>query len=225
MKKTLALLLALVMALSLCACGSNSNTASNNESASKTESVEQTKTTEYAVGEKFGTDNVECVITDLTWISAEEFDAKLTKRSQFVTDGEYSYSVDTELLFPDCVGAFGYLGGIKSKISDKCFLLVTFSLQNCGKEVVTYTEKPSGTGFSLMPYGTFEVIYDDGYVFDCGTESGFTTPLTVLGDAIKTLGGCIMPSQVYENTDKPLKIKVMLPNASGETEEFIVSVR
>ena len=78
---------------------------------------------------------------------------------------------------------------------------------------------------SLMPYGTFEVIYDDGYVFGCGTESGFTTTLAVLGDAIKTLGGCMVPSQVYENTDKPLKIKVILPNASGEAEEFIVSVR
>ena len=212
MKKTLALLLAIVMALSLCACGSNSNTASNKES-------------EYAVGEKFGTDNVECTITDLTWITSDEFDAKLTKRSKFPTDGEYSYSVDTELLFPDCVDAFGYLGGIKSKISDKCLVLVCFSLKNVGKEEVASDLVWEGEIGHVMPYGTFEVIYDDGYTFDCGMQGGFTSTLAVLGNPIQTVGGCMVPSQVYENTDKPLKIKVMLPNASGETEEFIVSVR
>ena len=68
MKKTLALLLALVMALSLCACGSNSNTASNNESASKTESVEQTETTENTdtiIAQSLG-DTVSTDIIDLT---------------------------------------------------------------------------------------------------------------------------------------------------------------
>ena len=214
MKKWIALLLAAVMCLSLVACGSNGETSNNNQS----------ETTEYAIGEAFGTDNVECIVTGIKWVTPEEFDT-IAKPTQFIIDGEHTYNIDTELLFPECVGAFGNLGGIKSKISDQYFLLVTFSLQNCGKEVVTYTEKPSGTGYSLMPYGTFEVIYDDGYVFGCGTESGFTTTLAVLGDAIKTLGGCMVPSQVYENTDKPLKIKVILPNASGEAEEFIVSVR
>ena len=214
MKKWIALLLAAIMCLSLVACGSNGETSNNNQS----------ETTEYAIGEAFGTDNVECIVTGIKWVTPEEFDT-IAKSTQFIIDGEHTYNIDTELLFPECVGAFGNLGGIKSKISDQYFLLVTFSLQNCGKEVVTYTEKPSGIGYSLMPYGTFEVIYDDGYVFDCGTESGFTTTLAVLGDAIKTLGGCMVPSQVYENTDKPLKIKVILPNASGEAEEFIVSVR
>lgn len=214
MKKWIALLLAAVMCLSLVACGSNGENSNNNQS----------ETTEYAIDEAFGTDNVECIVTGIKWVTPEEFDT-IAKPTQSIIDGERVYDIDTELLFPECVGAFGYLGGIKSKISDQYFLLVTFSLQNCGKEVVTYTEKPSGTGYSLMPYGTFEVIYDDGYVFGCGTESGFTTTLAVLGDAIKTLGGCMVPSQVYENTDKPLKIKVILPNASGEAEEFIVSVR
>ncbi|MDY2807465.1 MAG: hypothetical protein SOT82_02445 [Oscillospiraceae bacterium] len=214
MKKWIALLLAAVMCLSLVACGSDGENSNNNQS----------EPTEYAIGEAFGTDNVECIVTGIKWVTPEEFDT-IAKPTQSIIDGERVYDIDTELLFPECVGAFGNLGGIKSKISDQYFLLVTFSLQNCGKEVVTYTEKPSGTGYSLMPYGTFEVIYDDGYVFGCGTESGFTTTLAVLGDAIKTLGGCMVPSQVYENTDKPLKIKVILPNASGEAEEFIVSVR
>ena len=214
MKKWIALLLAAVMCLSLVACGSDGENSINNPS----------EPTEYAIGEAFGTDNVECIVTGIKWVTPEEFDT-IAKPTQSIIDGERVYDIDTELLFPECVGAFGNLGGIKSKISDQYFLLVTFSLQNCGKEVVTYTEKPSGTGYSLMPYGTFEVIYDDGYVFGCGTESGFTTTLAVLGDAIKTLGGCMVPSQVYENTDKPLKIKVILPNASGEAEEFIVSVR
>ena len=217
MKKTLSMLLALVLCLSLCACGGG-------KSSADTSTTEEPGVTEYALGETFGTDNVECIVTGIKWVTPEEFDT-IAERTQYSVDGESVYMIDTELLFPECVGAFGNLGGIKSKISDQYFLLVTFSLQNCGKEVVTYTEKPSGTGYSLIPYGTFEVIYDDGYVFGCGTESGFTTTLAVLGDAIKTLGGCMVPSQVYENTDKPLKIKVMLPNSNGETEEFFVSVR
>lgn len=217
MKKAISLFLALVLCLSLCACGSG-------KSSADTSTTEEPGVTEYALGETFGTDNVECIVTGIKWVTPEEFDT-IAERTQYSVDGESVYMIDTELLFPECVGAFGNLGGMKSKISDQYFLLVTFSLQNCGKEVETYTEKPSGIGYSLMPYGTFEVIYDDGYVFGCGTESGFTTTLAVLGDAIKTLGGCMVPSQVYENTDKPLKIKVILPNASGEAEEFFVSVR
>lgn len=222
MKKTIALLLALALCLSLCACGSGK--ASADTFSTETPTTEAPSVEEYALGETFGTDNVECIVTGIKWVTPEEFDT-IAKRTQYSVDGESVYMIDTELLFSECVDAFGNLGGIKSKISGQYFLLVTFSLQNCGKEVVTYTSKPSVIGYSLLPYGTFEVIYDDGYVFNCGTESGFTTTLDVLGDAIKTLGGCMVPSQVYENTDKPLKIKVMLPNSNGETEEFFVSVR
>lgn len=223
MKKTISLLLALVLCLSLCACGSGK--ASADTFTTETPTTEALSVAEYALGEVFGTDNVECIVTEIKWVTPEEFDA-IAKYSHSNINGEHFYHINTELLYPECVNVFGYLGGIKSKISDKYFLLVTFSLQNCGKEVVTYTEEPSGTGgYFVLPYGTFEVIYDDGYVFDCGTENGFTTKLDVLGDAIKTLGGCMVPSQVYKNTDKPLKIKVMLPNSNGETEEFFVSVR
>ena len=75
----------------------------------------------------------------------------------------------------------------------------------------------------MKPYGNISVIYDDGYTFDA--KEGFNTTLEVLGASVKEGRIFEVPSQVSENEDKPLKVKVMLPNASGEAEEFIVSVR
>ena len=34
-----------------------------------------------------------------------------------------------------------------------------------------------------------------------------------------------MGRNLSENADKPLEVKVSLPNSNGETEEFFVSVR
>ena len=49
--------------------------------------------------------------------------------------------------------------------------------------------------------------------------------IRILGDAFKEGRIFEVPSQVYENEDKALKVKIILPNANGEKEEFIVSVR
>lgn len=76
----------------------------------------------------------------------------------------------------------------------------------------------------ISPYGTFEVIYDDGYTFDCG-EGGFDVTLDVLGEAVKVVGCCELPAQVFENDDKPLSIKVILPTSNGDTEDFMISIR
>ena len=234
MRKLIALLLALVMCFALCACGGGTSTDNSVPIETDTDTVEDVitieeapetpETTEYEIGEPFGTDNIECVISGLRWITPEEFDSVSKRTISISMDGENVYSIDTDALFPECVNAFGSLGSLKSEVADKYFLLLTFTLQNIGKEIVEPNVEWQGFGGLVIPYGTFKVIYDDGYIFDIG-ESGFTSTLAVLGDAVKTVGGCIVPKQVYENEDKPLKVMVILPNAEGESEEFLVSIR
>ena len=235
MKKYIAMLLALIMCFALCACGGD--TSSDNLASTETDpgTVEDTSTVDeepeankYEIGEHFGTDSVECVVTGFRWVTPEEFDS-VSIRTPSTYDGENYYRIDTDVLFPECEDPFGQLAGLKSKVDESYYLIVTFSLQNVGKEAVAATYEEVPTAWSIQtryfPYGTFKVIYDDGYTFDCGEDSGFISTLAVLGEPVQTVGGCIVPKQVFENEDKPLMIMVILPNAEGESEEFIVSVR
>lgn len=235
MKKYIALLLALAMCLTLCACGGNTSSDNVVSTENDPDTVEETstldeepETTEYEIGDSFGTDNIECVVTGFRWVTPEEFDS-VSIRTPSTFNGENYYRIDTDTLFPECEDTFGKLSGLKSEIDGKYYLIVTFALQNIGKEAVKpiYEETPTAWSIqtTFLPYGTFKVIYDDGYTFDCGEDSGFISTLEVLGEPVQTVGGCIVPKQVYENEDKPLKIMVILPNSEGENEEFIVSVR
>lgn len=228
MKKSIVLPLAALL-LSFCACDSSMAADENltTEESGATEYAEESGETEYAIEEAFGTDNVECIVKEIKWISPEEFDS-ISVRSEHSISSESSYTIPTELIFPDITDRFGNCGGLKSKLSDKYFLFAAFSLQNTGKEIVEHSLEPTGWGsYHVMPYGTVEAVYDDGYTFEFGDKelNGFTTTLAVLGDAVETAGGCLVPKAVFENEDKPLKLKVTLPNASGETEEFFVSIR
>lgn len=241
MRKIIAMLLALIMVLPLSACGGAStpsapdaastaeaDTTESNAADSSEENAEASSQTpetpevkEYAIGEAFGTDNVECVITEIEWLTSEDFKSRAFLKT---SGGNKVYSLDTELLFPDST-VWGITGFSESKISENSFLIITCTLQNTGKEAVQCEMKSDGgIGMMFVPYGTISVVYDDGYTFDV-SDSGFTSGLTVLGDPIKEVGIINFPNQVLENEDKPVKLKVTLPNSNGETEEFIVSVR
>lgn len=229
MKKLLALLLAAVMCLSLVACGKEDTTKSN--------SVEVSNTTEYAIGEAFGTDSLEIVITELKWITSEELEEYANPDDEYAVidgqvvmfEGDFMY-IDTAKMFPGYT-VWGQTGVAKESASDNAFLCVTYSLQNIGKESVGPGMESDGfMGMMSVAYGTIAVIYDDGYTFDFGSDEyskfmGFTTPLGVLSDPVNEVMMISVPNQVCENTDKPLKLKVTLPCSNGETEEFIVSVR
>ena len=229
MKKAITILLALVMVLSLAACGGGSTQTSMSESqpsesiAQDTESISRN---EYAIGEAFGTDNVECKVLSFKWITPEEFE-DVSERTISTYDGENIYAIDTKALFPLSDGSFGNTSGIKSDLSGHYYLLVEFSLQNTGKVAVEATTewKDSYHGV-LMPYGTCVAIYDDGYEFEFGgSQSGFTISLDVLGDAVRVVGGCLLPKQVYKNESRPLLIKVTLPNSNGDLEDYLVVLR
>lgn len=219
MKKTIALLLALVLSLSLCACGGSNDAPKATEAP-----MEATESNELKIGDAFGTDNVECVIKEYKWLTSEEFKEHSTRIS-----GD-AIQLSTDVVFPG-YKVWGTVGMVESNLSDYSFLCVTYSLQNVGKEGVEGTTESAGfAGMFVAPYGTIEVIYDDGYTFDfgdgdLGKYSGFTTPLRVLGDPIEEVMIINLPNQVFKNDDKPLKLKITLPSSNGQVEEFIVSIR
>ena len=213
MKKWIALLLVVVLCLSLAAGGSNKDTA-DTETVDETSS-EQTKATEYAVGEAFGTDSVECVITEVRWVTLDDV------TSHPAAHPVVGSTIKKELMAKDMFPEYSFFGisGFNDTMKGYPYLVVTFTLQNVGKTLV----EPAIQGYEMKPYGNISVIYDDGYTFDA--KEGFNATLEVLGASVKEGRIFEVPSQVSENEDKPLKVKVMLPNASGEAEEFIVSVR
>lgn len=232
MKKTLALLLAFVMCLSLYACGGSNDAPKTAEAPTET-----TESNALGIGNAFSTDNVECVIKEVTWFTSEEFKGISDSNDRFaIVDGKTAIiqgdylTLDTATLFPG-YHVWGTTGVAKDKVSDNSFLCVKYSLQNIGKEIVDCGMESDGfMGMISVPYGTIEVIYDDGYTFNFGDDDfgkyiGFTTTLTVLGEPMEEVMIINLPNQVLENADKPLMLKVTLPSTGGEVEEFIVSVR
>ena len=212
MKKTFSLLLALVLCLSLCACGGGK--ASADTFTTETPATEAPSVAEYALGEAFGTDSVECVITEVRWVTLDDVTSHPATRPVVG-------SIKKELMAKDMFPGYSFFGisGFNDTMKGYPYLVVTFTLQNVGKTLV----EPAIQGYEMKPYGNISVIYDDGYTFDA--KEGFNATLEVLGASVKEGRIFEVPSQVSENEDKPLKVKVMLPNASGEAEEFIVSVR
>ena len=239
-KKSLVMIaVLLVMITVLSACGGTEGTKTEAQTQEKTEATtaapvtteaptteapttEAPKETEYAIGEAFGTDNVECVITEIKWITSEEF-ISMSKVS--VISGNRMYLLKKDILFPDCTVS-GTTGCSESKISENSFIFITCTLQNIGKNDIRCGSKSDGgIGMIDIPYGQINLIYDDGYTFGEYEYSGFTDTLKVLGDPIKQVTIISFPNQVLEKEDKPVKLKVKLPNSNGETEEFIVSIR
>lgn len=212
MRKLLLIILTLSMLMSLCACGGE--TADKSESVGGSESVDSAT---FTIGEGFGTDNVECVIKEIKWITSEEFENHSSGQSLNIKD-----------MFP----SYKFLGVSKiskDSLTDTTPLCVVYSLQNVGKEDVVCGEEPTGDGsYSLLSYGNIDVLYDDGYTFSVTENNkygGFTSTLKVLSDPITGVMVYSLPNQVFENNEKTLNLKITLPSSNGELEEFIVSIR
>ncbi len=214
LKRTFTLLLALALCMSLAACG---KTSADKGSGNATD-VSTTGTDKYAIGEAFGTDSVECVIDEVKWVTLEDV---TSHPSAYAMVGNVK-QLEAKDMFPGY--SFFGISALNDTMDYPC-LVVTFSLKNIGKTDVAPTmDAENFTPYSEVPsYGNISVIYDDGYTFEA--EEGFTTALKVLGTPIKEGRIFQLPSQVSENEDKPLEVKVSLPNSNGETEEFFVSVR
>ena len=235
MKKLLALILAAALALSLVACGGDNGagdtntpstgngdtTSADTTSGGNNEQGNNSANTQYAIGDTFGTDTIECVITAANWIGEEDLwvpELVSNGAGELVAEGELRRETNVSYFYPDY--RFEGISGFPTKTIDNPYLCVTFTLCNIGKEEI----KPEiDTSNNFVPYGDIAVLYDDGYVFESG--AGFITTLKILSD--KVLEGRLfnVPGEVSENTDKPLMLRVTLPNSTGETEEFIIAIR
>ena len=211
MKKLLALLLAAVMCLSLVACGGGDSTLETAE----TPTTDTPTTTEYVIGEAFGTDSVECVVTEVRWVTLE--DVKSHPELEYSSSGVGYYRVYTEAMFPGY--KFPETEQFTTAMSGYPYLCITYTLRNIGKTII----EPVIQDNEVVTYGNISVLYDGGYTFDA--VYGFRKTLEVLGDAVKEGRLFEVPSQVYENKDKALKVNITLPTSNGETAEFIVTVR
>ena len=211
MKKLISLLLAAVMCFSLVACGAESS------GSTPVEEIKAPNIAEYAIGEAFGTDSVECVVTEARWVTLEDVTSHPDATDVIGTDYQTYQRLLTEDMFPGY--SFYGISGFSSKATGYPYFAVTFTLQNVGKEIV----KPVVQGYVFVSSGSIAVVYDDGYTFEA--KEGFNSTLEILGDAFKEGRVFELPSQVSENEDKPLKVKITLPASNGEAEAFIVNIR
>ncbi len=239
MKKLLALMLAAALALSLAACvgdsragdtntpsgGDGDTTSADTPSGGGEEQGNDNANTQYAIGDTFGTDTIECVITAADLIEEEDLwvpELVSNGAGELVAEGEPRRETNAGYFYPGY--QFYGISGFPWKPIDNPYLCVTFTLHNIGKEEISpELITPAYGDVDFAPYGNIAVLYDDGYVFE--SEQGFTTTLEILSD--KVLEGRIIevPKEVSENTDKPLMLRITLPNSTGETEKFIITIR
>lgn len=245
MKKIIALLLVLCMMISLVACSENATNQTTEATTSEESTTEATTSeestaeattpeestaeattpeeTRYAIGEAFGTDSVECVVTEVRWVTEEDVTSHPSAKSVSKSNGAGTYIyLDAKDMFPgyQFYGVSGFTSGYNKGVAWSApKLCVTFTLKNVGKNTV----EPAIKGYELDPYGNISVVYGDGYTFD--SEEGFNTTLEVLGEEIKEGRIFDLPDQVSENEEEALMIRITLPDSSGTAEEFFVTVR
>ena len=215
----IALLLAAAMALSACGGSASQTTEApapeKAETQTETASAEAPEKTEFALGEAFGTDRVECVVTEARWITGEDVSSHPLAAPEIGMDGGTYYTLKLSELFPG--HKFLGLSGVSSAYPGFPVLCVTFTLRNTSDK----TFGGEFTGDGIKPYGTMFVIFEDGYTAE--SEVGFISTLKASADPIvEGMAFSYFPDQQEE---KDYQIKVVLPNSAGETEEFLVSVK
>lgn len=212
MKKALSFLLALVMCLSLCACGGDENKTTEPESTIPEATVPPTTEAPpviYKIGDEISTDAMKVVLLNV------EFADKYFNHLNMVCD-----PVDDAYTF----------------------LVVEFSVQNIGKTNFGGFSSPNGgktTEIGDMVavnyddgyiFGADDVnCYNYGIVFDSQLMS-YTGVKTInnlkpLSEATTAKVAIIVPNQVKENTDAPLCIRFLLQNSNGDEVEVLYTIR
>ena len=200
MKRICLIIFSLIMVFLLASCDSK-EVKMDSQSDNHTPSVIQ-------IGEKFGTDSVECSIDEVKWIT--ELDVLPLPRDKYG-------SVGADVLCPGY--NFRGMSGFNDTTSGYPYLSVKFTLKNVGKTLI----EPLRNENELIGYGSIAVVYDDGYTFE--SDTALMTELEVLGDAFCEGRLIELPNEVMTNDEKPLYIKMTLPNSSGEVEEFMITAR
>lgn len=182
MKRTLALLLALVMCLSLAACGGNSQTSSTESQGDSVKSTEETET-----------------------VSKDE--PEILHLNESVQVGDFELCI-RDVRTAEKVSIGFVTGGKQFSPTNDYFVCVTYSLKNIGKSSLQANKGlftlnyADGYKFScdgnLYLHGSYRNLYEHG-----GTQEPFVE-LQVLGDEVYFLEAFDVPAQVVEDTESPL---------------------
>lgn len=216
MRTTISLLLALVMCLSLCACGDGKVTSTTEAPTTETQAPTTESTTEpiviLTVGETASTKVLEFTLDSFT------FTDKLD------TSGDENYLTPIE--------EHAHITRVPKE--GKTFVSFSFSIKNIGKEEL-----------STLAFSTMKLVYSDGYTFEIDPNNGvvrtddsyytrngrtgFLSP-EVLAEAQTYRGYFEVPLEVTENVDAPLLFTVELQMDEGPVgfairKEFIYELR
>lgn len=188
MKKMIALLMALLVCLSLCACGGGNSVSETTEPTEATEP----SIVKFAVGETASTEVIEFTLNSV------EFADHLS-----LTPGD-------EYLTPISADASGGLIPNDGKI----FVCFSFTVKNIGKVKLGTTAYNTlslvysdGYTFEVDPYNTFVRTDDNFYLLQ--RMNGLLS-LDVLSDAQTYRGYIQVPTEVMEHTEEPLELKINL---------------
>lgn len=209
MKKLTALLVAIVLCLSLCACGGGNTDVPADKTTASVDKNDISTEKAYSLGDTITTDIIEFSLTRV------EFSDQL-KYATFST-GEQP---DTGYMLPTTEPQSN-----KTFVANEgyTFLSYSYSLRYTGKEEI---EVETAMGISAD--------YNDGYTFEIWSDAymwseyisikGYTKlrPLDPQGEG----RGCMkVPEEVSTNSVAPLKINVSIPNGDGTTTDAVYIIR
>ena len=209
MKKALSLILALVLCLSLCACGGNNT-------------PEKTDTSEigtFEVGTAVRTEVAEFTLTEAT-------DGVRSALQVLYVAGD----IGQEYLSEDITLADlpeDIITLLHNKHLTYSLMMLTFTIKNIGKDTLNdFVSFPEQGGQSRRLDDLVRINYNDGYLFNAGDRIGAgvldMAPLSPATEYDVTIN---VPEEVLLNTDAPLLVEVALPNGDGNTTIFTYKIR
>lgn len=217
MKKALSLLLALVMCLSLCACGGGSTNNTNTENSTPDTNDSNTTPVVNSVGDSVSTDLFNCKLTSAEFGNelcnhlGESYILPCTEhyhqKNPYVAESGYEFlSFTFELT---------YLGTTEHN--------VTLGSPESMDFLVKYDDAYEFDAFSIA--GSTTGVWDTPYELKSGyTMSSISNPafkFVPLDNTVHTFRVFVqVPNQVAVNTDKPVDIIITLGN-----EEVVYSIR
>lgn len=202
MKRALSLILALVMCLSLCACGSTDNAGSNEV---KTYNVNETATTEL----------FECTLTKIEFAGRVDADrdsadymlpSTTSNIGRPAKDGKTLLCFSVELKY---IGKENFVLGMGVSEKEKAIISFTARYDNdyqFGSFVASRKDKSCASGWA------YEREYENSY-----TTNAFN--FAPLDEATGIRAFIELPAEVETNTEAPLELEIFL---NGDIIKYIV---
>ena len=204
MKRALSLILALMLCLSLCACGGSQTPETTVPPAPETTVPPTTEahSVVYKIGDAISTDAMKVVLTDVSFTD-------VYKAYDPVDDG-YSFVVvkfSVQNIGKTELGFFPIPGG---------------STITTGKMVAVNYDDGYIFGVSKVNCLNMGTCFEEHFI---DPSRSTVRDLKPLSDAVELEVAIIVPDQVVENTEASLCIRFTLQNSNGDIEEIDYTIR